>query len=381
MTPEDTLILEDFVTVRNIQPQTVYNYRQSIKNYTKSQGLTLKQLLEEAEQEEEERIRLKNRTLKKRLISHRNYLINEKGCSSSTIQKQMGQLKTIYNHYEIEIPKLPKFNDRNVKHIEEIYYDDLPTKDIIKEAIRVSNPLMTAIILFICSSGCARKEVTNLTIQDFITATEEYHNSTDIHDVINDLKKQSDIVPIFKLKRDKTNKYYYTFCSPEAVTAILSYLESRTDKMTGESRLFKVHIAYLTRKFTELNETVGGYKKGVYGLIRPHMFRKFHASNLARGENGLTVEEIDSLQGRSKNIVHNSYFFDDPKELRKKYILNIDKVLINTEVDTLTVDTPEVAAIKKRNEELENNIDRIVEDKLRGKIEKILWESGYFDKR
>ena len=55
--------------------------------------------------------------------------------------------------------------------------------------------------------------------------------------------------------------------------------------------------------------------------------------------------------------------------------------MINTEVDTLTVDTPEVAAIKKRNEELENNIDRIVEDKLRGKIEKILWESGYFDKR
>ena len=53
MSPEDALILEDFVTVRNIQPQTVYNYRQSIKNYTKSQGLTLKQLLEEAEQEEE----------------------------------------------------------------------------------------------------------------------------------------------------------------------------------------------------------------------------------------------------------------------------------------------------------------------------------------
>lgn len=107
MSPEDAAILEDFMKVRNIQPQTIYNYRQSIKNYTRSQGLTLKQMLEEAEREEEERIRLKNRTLKKRLISHRNYLINEKNCSSSTIQKQMGQLKTIYHHYEIEIPKLP----------------------------------------------------------------------------------------------------------------------------------------------------------------------------------------------------------------------------------------------------------------------------------
>ena len=371
MNPEDMAILDDFMKVRNIQPQTIYNYRQSIKNYTASQGLTLKQLLEEAEREEEERIRLKNRTLKKRLITHRNYLINEKGCSSSTIQKQMGQLKTIYHHYEIEIPKLPKFNDRNVKQIEEIYYDDLPTKDIIKEAIRVSNPLMTAIILFICSSGCARKEVTNLKISDFITATQEYHNCTDIQDVISELKKQTDIVPIFKLKRAKTNKYYYTFCSPEAVTAILSYLETRTDKMTSDSQLFKVHIAYLTRKFTELNETVGGYKKGVYGLIRPHMFRKFHASNLARGENGLTVEEIDSLQGRSKNKTHNSYFLDDPQELKKKYISNIDKVLINYDKRELTFESPEVLELKKKaaelekeNAEIKQNINKAVDDRI-----------------
>ena len=371
MNPEDAAILEDFMKVRNIQPQTIYNYRQSIKNYTTSQGLSLKQLLEEAEREEEERIRLKNRTLKKRLINHRNYLINEKGCSSSTIQKQMGQLKTIYHHFEIEIPKLPKFNDRNVKQTEEIYYDDLPTKDIIKEAIRVSNPLMTAIILFICSSGCARKEVTNLKIGDFITATQEWHNCTDIYDVITELKKQEDIVPIFKLKRQKTNKFYYTFCSPEAVTSILSYLETRTDHMTSESQLFKVHIAYLTRKFTELNETIGGYKKGVYGLIRPHMFRKFHASNLARGENGLTVEEIDSLQGRSKNKTHNSYFLDDPKELRKKYIGNIDKVLINYDSKSITFESPEVLELKKKaaelekeNAEIKQNINKAVDDRI-----------------
>ncbi len=66
MNPEDMAILDDFMKVRNIQPQTIYNYRQSIKNYTTSQGLTLKQLLEEAEREEEERIRLKNRTPKKK---------------------------------------------------------------------------------------------------------------------------------------------------------------------------------------------------------------------------------------------------------------------------------------------------------------------------
>ena len=40
---------------------------------------------------------------------------------------------------------------------------------------------MKAIILFISSSGCARQETLNITIQDFIEATHEYHNSNDIY--------------------------------------------------------------------------------------------------------------------------------------------------------------------------------------------------------
>ena len=269
------------------------------------------------------------------------------------------------------MPNIPKLNEKHVKDYEPIYYDDLPTKELIQEALKISKPNMKAVILFILSSGCAREETLSLSINDFITATNEYHNSTDIYEVLEELKHQENIIPIFKLRRRKTNQYYYTFCSPEATDAIVYYLESRTDLLTPEKQLFKFEKTYFQKKFIEINNLLGGHKKGCYGIFRSHMLRKFHASNLARGENGLTVEEIDSLQGRSKTKTHTSYFLDDPQELKKKYIANIDKVLINYDKKELTFESPEVLALKKRaselereNQEIKDNITKAVDDRI-----------------
>lgn len=366
---EDEEMLQELVQTRNIRHSTMIRYRTIIKYYVESQGLPLHELILEAEKEEDQGIRLKNRTIKKRLINHRNYLINERNYSHVTVQKTMTGLRTIYNHFEIELPRIPKLNERSVKSTEPIYYDDLPTHELIGKAINLSKPIMKAVILFITSSGCARSETCSLTIQDFIEATSEYHNSENIYEVLEELKDQDNIVPIFHVKRQKTNKFYYTFCSPEAVTAIVSYLNSRTDNMTNDKKLFKINKNYLNVKFQELNEQLGGPNKGCYCLLRTHMLRKFHASNLARGENGLSLDEIDSLQGRTKDNVRKSYYFDDPKELRKKYIRNIDKVLINNE--SVKIDSPEVAALRKEaeklkeeNEIIKSNINKAVDDRI-----------------
>ena len=333
--------------------------------------MTLKELLIEAEEEEEKGVRLKHRNVKKRLIIFQNYLLNEKGLSKSTIKKQVQIIRYLYRHCEIELPNIPKLNEKHVRDYEPIYYDDLPTKELIQEALNISKPNMKAVILFIISSGCAREETLSLSINDFITATKQYHNSTDIYEVLEELKHQENIVPIFKLRRRKTNQYYYTFCSPEATDAIVYYLESRTDLLTPEKQLFKFEKTYFQKKFIELNNSLGGHKKGCYGIFRSHMLRKFHASNLARGENGLTVEEIDSLQGRMKDKMHKPYFLDDPQELRKKYIMNIDKVLINYDKKELTFESPEVLELKKRavelekeNEAIKQNINKAVDDRI-----------------
>ena len=371
MHKEDIPILDEICLTRNLSKSTRKNYEQSIRSYTESQGLTLKELLIEAEEEEEKGVRLKHRNVKKRLIIFQNYLLNEKGLSKSTIKKQVQIIRYLYRHCEIELPNIPKLNEKHVRDYEPIYYDDLPTKELIQEALNISKPNMKAVILFIISSGCAREETLSLSINDFITATNQYHNSTDIYEVLEELKHQENVVPIFKLRRRKTNQYYYTFCSPEATDAIVYYLESRTDLLTPEKQLFKFEKTYFQKKFIELNNSLGGHKKGCYGIFRSHMLRKFHASNLARGENGLTVEEIDSLQGRMKDKMHKPYFLDDPQELRKKYIMNIDKVLINYDKKELTFESPEVLELKKRavelekeNEAIKQNINKAVDERI-----------------
>ena len=88
------------------------------------------------------------------------------------------------------------------------------------------HPLMKAIILFSCSSGCARTEALSLTIGDYIDALSEYlpnNRKRDIFDVIDYLNDVNDVVPTFSILRKKTNKYYLTYCSPEAVKDINAF--------------------------------------------------------------------------------------------------------------------------------------------------------------
>ena len=76
LNPKDEELLQTLCLERNIMHSTMVRYRTIINYYTESQGLPLYELIAEAEKEEDSGIRLKNRTIKKRLINHHNYLIN-----------------------------------------------------------------------------------------------------------------------------------------------------------------------------------------------------------------------------------------------------------------------------------------------------------------
>lgn len=256
-----------------------------------------------------------------RVFLQRHYLI-------STVKVHFQRILTIYRHFEIEIHNLPPINLKNTNKLKPIMFEDLPTKEIIKEAVNITNPLMKAIILFISSSGCARQETLNITIQDFIDATREYHDSEDMYEIITILIKRNDVIPTFKLKRQKTNKFYFTFCSPEAVSFILDYLIISKRKLRNEDKLFKTNLDYLNSYFNEINETLNLGKVRKYNRFRSHMLRKFHASALYNHENGLSLEEIDALQGRGKNNTHSSYFMENPKNLKEKYINSLKSILI-----------------------------------------------------
>lgn len=104
----DKELLQDFTTTRNLKPTTIESYTIFIKNYTKQQGASMVELIKEAENEEEQGIRWKHRTLKKRLIQYRTYLYQN--YMSSTAKVMFSKILTIYKHYEIEIHDLPKLS-------------------------------------------------------------------------------------------------------------------------------------------------------------------------------------------------------------------------------------------------------------------------------
>ena len=43
---------------------------------------------------------------------------------------------------------------------------------------------------------------------------------------------------------------------------------------------------------------------------------------------GLSLDEIDALQGRRKDSTHSSYFMENPYILKRKYINSLDSINI-----------------------------------------------------
>ena len=260
---------------------------------------------------------------------------------------------------------------------------DLPTKDHIRKVCDFVTVDLRSIILFMSSSGSARTEMLNLTIQDFIDATYMYHNSNDIYEVLSILKERDDVVPTFKIKRQKTDKWYYTFCSPEAVTAIVNYLLSVKKPLSNTDRLFQYHEVTVCYKFQEINDELGLGKKGTFNRFRSHMLRKFHASNLKN--HGMSKEDINEMQGKGQNLVDEAYFFDDPNILREKYIEHMGAITINLDVNSLDIKSEEYLRLEHENEQLKEAIDSIdsrIEDKINAAIKSrtnVLSEDEFLD--
>lgn len=311
-------LFERFCKDRNIKSSTRKGYESALKCYENFQKDSIENLFGEARAEENDGISVKDRRIKKRLIEFRSFLLNS-GLSPNTSRTYFSKVKTFYLHFEFEMPHLPqaKYDKIYVSN-----YLDLPTKEHIHEALQISSIDVKAVILFMSSSGTAKAETLSLTVKHFIEATQEYHHGGPVESVLETLDKQNDIVPTFYLKRIKTGKYYYTFCTPEASSHIVKYLKTR-DNLELEDPLFDFTSSQLFSTFQDINDKMKWGYKGKYRFFRSHTLRKFHASNI-----GLSAEYIDSLQGRSKNEVHETYIKTNPSKLKEIYMSEMKNVVI-----------------------------------------------------
>ena len=317
---EDAKLLDNIILERNVKKKTAQTYYQTVSHYTELLGKSFTKLIK-IYQQEEETIVWKRRTLKKHLVSYRNYVYNT--YLQVTAKIYFSRLLTILRHLEIEISYLPKLNVKNVNDIAPITYEDLLTKEDLQRAYDVANPLMKAVILFESSSGCARRETLNITVKDYLEANDVTITNKPVKSLL--LQVNPDEIPAFKLLRQKTNKYYFTYCSPQANLEILELLINRED-LHLDSSVFNLNLYYWNTYFNEINEEIGLGKVRKFNKFRSHMIRKFHASTLYN--HGLSMDDIDSLQGRSKDSTHQAYFMEDPALLKKKYIEHMDCLLL-----------------------------------------------------
>lgn len=350
---EESHYFEQFVAERNLSKATIKQYKTSLREYTRYNQMSLDELIEEADNEEEEGIRLKKRTLRQRLVNYRKYIVAKD--SKHTIQNKMTQVKSFYRHFEIEIPTLPYMSDKNIRKEKPIGFKDLPTKSIIREALDFSSLMMRAFILLQCSSGMAKAECLSLTVGQFLESCGKLDESKSIKEMLIELYSSEEmIIPTFTMKRGKVNEYYYTFCSPEAVHEIVKMLLNANRKLELNSPLFKVSSNYINYLMGQINDILGLGKVGIYNRFRSHMLRKFNATMLCNGENALSEAEVDFIQGRSRGKIRETYLKKNPVELKHKYINAMNNVLINHESSVINQQRREF----ERNEQ---KIDKLLE--------------------
>lgn len=322
------MYFEQFCRERNISNETIKGYKSTICKYSKYYEMSVDDLIDEAINEEIEGIDKRRRSIKTRLIQYRTHLVTETDLKTSTIQANMRRLYTLYGHFDVDLPKLPLLQgDDKVLTT----YFDLPTKEQIKMALDVAGIRIASLILFMVSSGSGRTECANLTIKDFVDATSEYHTSETLEDIIEELYVcETPMIPTFYLLRQKTNKKYYTFCSPECTNAIVEWIqlkmkiaEENEEIITFEDNLWGLTQRQITYHLSNLNDELEFGFKGSYRFLRPHTLRKFHASNI-----GLSQENIDLLQGRSRDSVHETYIKTNPKWLKEVYTKVIPNITI-----------------------------------------------------
>lgn len=362
-------IIREISLTKNLSKNRQKSYNHIIKHYENSNNKTLPELLEEAEIEEEQGIPLRKRNLKQRLLQYKQYL-QEKNLQQSTIHEYIQTIKSIYNYYELQIPRLPL---QKIKHRENI--TDIPTLKHIQQAVNSTNNLCyKSIITLQASSGFARTEVYNLTIKDFIDATKEYHTSYTIQDILKELLQQNDVIPTFHIQRQKTGVVYYTFCSPECVHYICQYLLQQRqfkEELTPDLPLFHLTTHGIQQFYKRLNDANNfGWIK-TRRFFHSHAMRKFFATTLLK--NHVDSLSVHFLLGHSIDSITDAYMKADPRALKLIYMRVVEQLCFSEKLRYYDIDSDEKKELERlRQSQRKHNLEL---KQLQADVDKLLFEN------
>ena len=123
--------------------------------------------------------------------------------------------------------------------------------------------------------------------------------------------------------------------------------------------------SWYDEQFHELNNKLGlGTTDNGYIILRCHNLRKFHSTSLKN--DGLSIDFVNALQGKSKTSVDEVYFLDDPETLKQEYISHLDCLTVNMDVHNVSFKSKEFIELER-----ENQMYRDKEEKINSILERL----------
>lgn len=317
-------------------------YKIAVQSYSDYHKQPFESLIKEAEKEETSINKVNKRNIKKRLIQYRLYL--QKTASQNTVKTYVSKIIKIYKYLDIETPDMPPFKIQNKET-----FEDIPKKSDIKKAILNSRLKMKAIISFIASSGLRVSDVSNLTINDFLQATNDYHdNNNNLFEILQQLTNNEFIIPTWRIQSKKTKINHITFSSDESTRLIIDMLKDLLMKkeVTLNDKLFRVQSQTITHNFNTVNKNLNYGWKETRRFFHPHSLRKYFATTLI--SNDISYLDAQFLLGHSLSKVDSSYYYANAEKLKNKYIFVVKHLTFMQDIDYIKLSD----ADKKELEEL-----------------------------
>ncbi|MBQ7927760.1 MAG: tyrosine-type recombinase/integrase [Methanobrevibacter sp.] len=423
----EDIFYNNFISSKhNITDKSKYNYEKILTKFATSANTTLEKIISDCKTQQDRVIEKiiqhgtdenGNQIIEKQLIQFdvnspdskiKLYLDNyvtyckNKGNSNTTINQNLTLINTFLKYYNITLP-----NRDSLKKDAKKWY--LLTKEDFKYILNDSPLIHASLIKFLMSSGMRISDALNLTIGDFMKATQEYHNCVDVNDFIDNAP--ADMIGTWYFHPQKTRKFQIpclTFNDPESSNFILQHLRkikneyipyakkkygvekviSKTDALFGSQKSMYVEplnpnptASQFWQKNKKLREwrilkikeaiskgelSEEDFDKEVAKIpkFHAHACRKFFETTIAKNCGDLRICTL--MEGHVSPVsTDSSYIKQDIENVRETYMSAIDDFsLEKTEVKVYT------SEVRKQMEDRINNLE-VENQKLKSKLDKI----------
>jgi len=386
---ESNIKIIDYIqAVRGFNATSRRKYLIDLNTYSEFNDMSLEELLNEAEEDEDNNIRMRRRRISQRLFEFQDYLeknprthaVTKKTTflSPNTINGIMASVKMFYTTYDIQLPMI---RTRRVK--KENIKDVLLKKEIRAAIEEDHNKSHKAIITILASSGLDVDTLVKITVGDYLKACRKYTYYSRPEEMIKDLANKHDCIPTFVMERGKTHYEHVFFFSPEACDFTNKYLLERLKKQGSISKdelLFPLAKTSISRFFSLLNDKLemGWTSNGTRRRFRPHAMRSFFATTLSGTViDGMMVDSmmIEFMLGHTIPPVTAAYYKKQPDKMKEIYVKLIPKLTFMNYTKVQTIQSPEYKEMEaqlRKYKELEKKVEKLEKlESLYAKLERL----------